>query len=260
MNAIADPAATQALAAAEAMSPAPGLALVPADELRAHYAGIVASHGAERARERRRELGRWGMVGVLGASTLALSAAIVLLVPLKRVVPVFVAAHEDGSFTTTIAQSDIDPGTRERVLKATLWLYVVSRERFNTATHAEDQQAVYVLSDKPTGDTYQASVDPANKQSPWKRYGTRTTVRLHRVSEGLACGTEACAPGQTPNSYLVRYRRVEQTEGQRPVETSWASAARFRLLSDVPASQTVTINPIGVQVVQYDKTEEGSLP
>lgn len=202
MNAVADRAAAeQALAAHEIMTRAAPVALVPMDEVKAHYRSILDSHAADRARELRRERGRWGIVGVLAATTVSLGVALAFLTPLKRILPVIVHQFPDGSWTTTVAQDDVPVPLREATMAATLWLYVTARERFNTATHHEDQQVVFTLSDRATGDAFQEAVDPKNKDSPWKRYGTRTTVRLQRVSEGLGCGTQPCAPGQTPNSY-----------------------------------------------------------
>ena len=260
MNALTGPAEAQALEAQPAFAACSGVALIPADRLAEDYKRVIAGHERERAAELRRERGRWGIVGVLGFTSVALAGALAMAMPLKRILPVFVASHEDGSFTTTIAQSDVPARLRDNTMKATLWLYVTARERFNTATHAEDQQVVYILSDKATGDAYEAGVNYANKRSPWKRYGTRTTVRLQRISEGLGCGTEACAPGQTPNAYSVRYRRFERTEGQWEIETASQSAVRFHLAPEIPVSQQVTYNPMGLQIVQYDRSDEGALP
>lgn len=263
MNAPVDPAAVeQADAAREAfgsLGSSSPVALVPPEETRQNYKNIVEAHLQNRKRELRRARFGFGVNALLAVSTAALAVALAFTLPLKKLLPVIVHQHEDGTWTTTVAQREVPARLQEATLKSTLWLYVVAAERFNTATHHEDQQVVYTLSDKPTGDAHQARMDPKSKDSPWKRYGTRTTVRIERISEGLGCGTQVCGPGQVPNSYAVRYRRIEQTEGNRPVVVQQQSTVRFHLPAKVPESQIVTYNPAGVQVVQYSWTVEGAL-
>lgn len=259
VNAPTGPAAGQAAQATAARAAFAGspVAPVPADDLKAHYRAILDSHEEERRRLLRAERGRWGSNAALSVSVVCLSAALALLLPIKRILPVIVHQHEDGSWTTTVAQSDVPMKLRDATISATLWLYVTASERYNTATHWEDQQVVYTLSDRATGDAFQERVDYKNKESPYKRYGTRTTVRVERVSEGLGCGTQPCRPGDTPNSYAVRYRRIEKTEGQRATCLQRQSTVRFRIAPEVPASQRVTYNPVGIQAVEYSWTDEG---
>lgn len=258
MTAIDPQATEQALAARAAFAGSAAVAAVPAADLKEHYARIVADHEASAKRARREERGRWWFTGLLGGCVAALGAALAVALPLKQLLPVFVHQHADGSWTTSIAQSDTPAPLRQNVVKATLWLYVTSAERYNTATHWQDQQLVYTLSDGPTGDAHQARVDYKSKNSPWKQYGTRGTVRVERVSESLGCGTEACAPGQDPNSYAVRFRRIEKREGQRETCVQRQATLRFRQPEKVPQSQLVTSNPMGLQVVEYTWTDEGS--
>lgn len=234
-------------------------ALVPSGQLAEDYARVLAAHEAELARDRRRQRGHLVLASTFGLATLALAGALVAAMPLKRVVPVFVHINSDGTYTTTVNQSDVPQSLREATMASTLWLYVSAVERFNTATHADDQQIVFMLSDRATGDTFQARTDARSPESPWRRFGTRTTVRIERISEGLGCASGGACLGRDPDAYVVRFRRIEKTEGQREVITQRQASIRFRLAPEIPAWQRVTYNPLGLQVVEYSWTDEGSM-
>lgn len=234
-------------------------ALVPPEKLAQDYARVLAAHEAELARDRRRQRGHLVLASTFGLATLALAGALVAAMPLKRVVPVFVHINSDGTYTTTVNQSDVPQPLREATMASTLWLYVTANERFNTATHAEDQQVVYMLSDRATGDTFQARVDARNPESPWRRFGTRTMVRIERISEGLGCAAGGACLGRDPDAYVVRFRRIEKTEGGREVATQRQASVRFHVVPAIPAWQRVTYNPLGLQVVEYSWTDEGSM-
>lgn len=246
-------------AAAGFPAEARGIAFVPAARLAEDYARVIAAHEAELARDRRRQRGHLALASTFGLATLALAGALAAAMPLKRVVPVFVHINADGTYTSTVNQTDLPQSLREATMASTLWLYVTANERFNTATHAEDQQVVFMLSDRATGDAFQARVDARNPDSPWRRFGTRTTVRIERISEGLGCATGGACLGRDPDAYVVRFRRIEKTEGQRETVIQRQASVRFRVVSEIPAWQRVTYNPLGLQVVEYSWTDEGSM-
>ena len=233
-----------------------GVVPIPPDRLAESYKRIQESHAEDRMRERRRERGRAGLIGALIVSNLALAGALVTAMPLKSVVPVFVTLQADGTFTTTIDQRDVPQDLRENVMAATLWRYTTAREGYTWGGHEGDQGVVYILSDKATGDAYEAEVSPRNANSPWRRYGNRTTVRIERVSEALTCARGPCA-GRDPDTYQVRFRRIIRTEGQPVQQVQGLATMSFRLADRVPRWQVTTHNPIGLQVVSYSVTEEG---
>lgn len=250
MNAVTGHAAPEAV-------PTQGIALVPAEQRATHYARIIAAHDADRAREHRKDRGRAWLIGGLIGANLCLAGAVVAMMPLKELRPVFVTINSDGTFATTINQRDVPQSLREATIKATLWLYTRSREGFSTAGHHEDQRVVYMLSDKATGDAYEQDVSLRNPQSPWRRHGTRTTVRVERVSEEFVCARADCL-GREPDAYQVRFRRITRTEGQREVSVAAVATIRFRVADRIPQWQRVTYNPMGLQVVEYTTTDEGA--
>lgn len=234
-------------------------ALVPAEERKAHYLRIVAAIDEDHRLQIRGR--RWRTVREVGltGAVVGLAATIAVMMPLKTLLPVFVTHNEaDGTWRTSITQTDMPASARANTIKTTLWLYVNARERYASATHFNiDQPTVFILSDKATGDAYEAEVDPKNRNSPWKRYGTRTTVRLERISETLTCGMADC-DRSNPDAYQVRFHRVERTEGQGERRTPMSASIRFTSGNPVPATHQVTTNPLGLQVVEYNRTEEGA--
>jgi type IV secretion system protein VirB8 len=248
MNAIDKPRAEAPLAS--------GVTPVPPELLAEEYRRIVAAHAADRQAELKRDQRRTLLTGGLVISTVALAGAVVLLLPLKQMVPVFVTLQGDGSYTTSIVQRDLTTTERAATTKAALWLYVRSRMSYSSAGHFEDQKIVYMLSDKRVGDIFQAEVNPKNPKSPWKEYGTRATIRLERISESFPCAYDSCA-GREPDAYQVRFRRVVQADGQT-TSRQWVATLRFRTAPDIPAWQRVTYNPLGLQVIEFSASEEGA--
>lgn len=234
-----------------------GVVPVPPELLADDYRRIVAQHTAERAADMRRERGNRWLVGGLLASTIALAGAVVVMLPLREIVPVFVTLNGDGSYTTTLRQRELSQGERDATMKATLWLYTRARVGFSAASHPEDRRVVDMLSDKPTGDLFAAEVSPKNSQSPWKQYGTRTVIRLERVSESFLCAHDTCS-GRAPDAYQVRFRRITETEGLPPKSQPWVATVRFRTVERIPAWQRTTYNPLGLQVIQFTASEEGA--
>jgi len=236
---------------------APPLTTVPPQQLDAEYARIIAEHTEEQKRDRRRERGGNLLTILHGCTTLALAAALAALLPLKSIVPVFVELHNDGSYTSTISQSELPRGLQEAATMATLWLYVRAREGYSSATWREDQKIVYMLSDKGAGDIYESLTTSRNKESPSRKYGKRTTIRLERISEQFICALETCF-GREPDAYQVRFNRIVHTEGQSEQSLPWVASVRFHRVPAIPAWQRVTYNPLGLQVVQYRAEEEGT--
>jgi type IV secretion system protein VirB8 len=233
------------------------VASIPAAALADHYARIVAAHGEELKQHRRRERGGTIFTFVHAGVTAALAAALVAMMPLKSFVPVFVHLHDDGSFTSTISQSDLPRSLTEATTKAALWLYVRAREGYAAASWNEDQRIVYMLSDKGAGDVYESLVNARNPESPARKFGTRTVIRLDRVSEQFLCAHDSCF-GRDADAYQVRFRRVVLTQGQAPVDKPWVATVRFHRVDAIPAWQRVTYNPLGLQVVEYRAEEEGA--
>jgi type IV secretion system protein VirB8 len=235
---------------------ASGVTPVPPELLAEEYRRIVAAHEADLFLQTRRDRRRGMIIGGLLASTVALAGAVVTILPLQRLVPVFIGFQSDGTYTTSIVTRDLTATERAAATKASLWLYVRARLSYSSAEHFEDQKIVYMLSDKRVGDIFQAEVTPKNPKSPWKEYGTRTTIRLERVSENFPCAYDNCA-GRDPDAYQVRFRRFVQSEGTI-TSRQWVATVRFRVAKDIPAWQRVTYNPLGLQIIEFTASEEGA--
>ncbi|TPG52473.1 hypothetical protein EAH89_18075 [Roseomonas nepalensis] len=244
-------------------TPDKAVSLLPPEERRAAYARNLARQeealGQEKSARRTLRLA----IGVVGFVAVAEAAALVALLPLKEIRPVFVHIEQDGTYTTSIRRDELPTSARDNTIASTLWLYVRAREGFMAPAFGDDSNIVSILSDKATWSAYEAGVDPKNPESPGRRYGTRTIVRLRHVSEVLTCSRasrdETCV-GRVPDYYEVRYRVITQTEGQPPREKAAVSQIWFRQAAAVPARQQVTYNPMGLQVTAYRAMEEGATP
>jgi len=230
---------------------------VPPESLDDHYARIVAMHAEELKTQRRRERGSNVLTFIHAGVTATLAVALTGLLPLKTIVPVFIHQHADGSYTSSISQSDLPRSLQEATTKATLWQYVRAREGYSSASWYENQELVYMLSDDGAKKIYTNVVTPRNPESPGRKYGTRTVIQLERVSESFLCAHDNCF-NREPDAYQVRFKRTAHTEGQAPQSKPWMATVRFHRVDRIPAWQRVTYNPIGLQVVEYQAEEEGA--
>jgi len=216
-----------------------------APQLEAHY-HEVASFQKLRAR-----LSRYISRGLLVALAVSLFAnvglawSIASMLPLTRLVPVYLLVRSDGTIDTSVSLSTLPATTSQAVIRAALWQYVQMREGYTYDTAQYRYDIVSGMSDANARTIYQSWFNYPNPRSPQMTVGKNGVITVQPISVALI----------GPNVAQVRYERQLIMGTDAPVATTWTSTLQFQQVDSIPASDRLT-NPGGLIVTSYQNEED----
>ena len=194
------------------------------------------------------------MAGAAVAVAVMEAAALMLLAPLKTVVPYTLTVDRQTGYVE--AASALKPGALSQdqaVTQSFLVQYVLARETFDASDLRDNYRKVQLWSAGDARDYYVKEMAATNPQSPLKLYPPTTTVQTTVKSVSLL----------SPTSALVRFeterRDAGSTGGQvRP----YAAVLSFRYSGAPMRMEDRFVNPLGFQVTRYRRDAEttGALP
>lgn len=219
--------------------------LVNREALADHYKEVEAFQIA-RARSAGRLskiAGAIAAVAVLG--NVAQAFTIATMMPLSKLVPVYLWIRPDGTVDSEVSVSRL-PATQEKaVVNAALWEYVRLRESYTADTAQYAYDLVSNFSAPIVRQEYQQFFNYPNPQSPQVIIGKRGRVEAeHIASNDIA-----------PGAQQIRYKRSFILEGQRPVVTTWTATVRYERVNSLPGRLRLT-NPGGLVVSSYGTSED----
>lgn len=215
----------------------------PALEL--HYKEVATF---QEARARAARLLSKGLIAGIVFSMLAnlgLAWAVASMLPLTRLVPVYMLIRQDGTIDDLVALSTLPPSTDQAVIRAALWQYVQMREGYSYDTARYRYDIVSGMSDTNTRNTYQEFFNYPNPESPQVLIGKNGIVTVEPISVALI----------GPNVAQVRFERVYTAGTNASVTTTWTATLQFTQASTLPASERLN-NPSGVIVTNYQAEED----
>ena len=197
----------------------------------------------------RRQLGqaRWFAVGATVVAILE-SLALLLLMPLKTVVPIPVLVDRQTGYTEVL-RSDGSQQLRAdaALVRSLLAQYVSARESFDIMTVRMDYHRVTLWSAGAARDSYLQIMPASNPESPLRRYPRTTIV------ETLVKSVSPTGPGTA----LVRFAtRTREQSGAASPPVSWVVLITYRFVDTPMAAADRLANPLGFQVLQYRKDPE----
>lgn len=219
-----------------------------ARQLEAHY------HEVASFQKLRAHLSRYisrGLVVALSVSLLAnigLAWSIASMLPLTKLVPVYLLVRPDGTIDTSVSLSTLPATANQAVVRAALWQYVQMREGYTYDTAQYRYDIVSGMSDPTTRSVYQAWFNYPNHQSPQVTVGKNGIITVEPISIALI----------GPNVAQVRYERQLTMGTDAPMTTTWTATLQFQQLNSIPSSNRLT-NPGGVVVTSY-QSEENTAP
>ncbi|MCP3468662.1 type IV secretion system protein VirB8 [Bradyrhizobium sp. CCGUVB23] len=225
---------------------APEHALLVKREVLADYYKEVEAFQSTRARSARR-LSKFAVAiaaaAVLGNIAQALTIA--TMVPLSKLVPVYLWVRPDGTIDSEVSVSRL-PATQEvAVVNASLWEYVRLRESYTADTAQYAYELVSNFSAPIVRHEYQEYFNYPNPNSPQVTIGKRGRLEVeHIASNDVAPGVQQ-----------VRYKRSVILEGQRPVVSTWTATVRYEKVSGMPGRLRLS-NPGGLVVSAYGTSED----
>lgn len=213
--------------------------------LEMHYKEVATF---QEARARAARLLSKGLIAGIVFSMLAnlgLAWAVASMLPLTRLVPVYMLIRQDGTIDNSVALSTLPPSTDQAVIRAALWQYVQMREGYSYDTARYRYDIVSGMSDTNTRNTYQEFFNYPNPESPQVLVGKNGIVTVEPISVALI----------GPNVAQVRFERVYTAGTNASVTTTWTATLQFTQASTLPASERLN-NPSGVIVTNYQAEED----
>ncbi|MGI4801050.1 MAG: type IV secretion system protein VirB8 [Janthinobacterium lividum] len=209
----------------------------------------VESFQRSRARSAQRISKAMGAVaGVAILGNLAQALTIAALVPLTRLVPVYLWVRPDGTVDSSISLSRLPATQSQAVINTALWEYVRLREGFSSDTARYAFDIVSGMSTPVVRNAYQAFFNYPNPVSPQVTVGTKGTIEIeHIASADLSDGVQQ-----------IRYRRILRLNGGQPLITTWTATVQFATVGSLPIALRLQ-NPGGVVITSYQSAED-SIP
>lgn len=213
--------------------------------LRAHYRQ-VESFQRERVKTAHRTTMILAVVaGIAIVANLGQAWTIASLLPLTKIVPVYLWARPDGSIDSSVALSRLPATQSQAVVTAALWEYVRLREGYSYDTAQYGYDAVSGMSADVSRTQYQSWFNYPNAVSPQVTVGKKGVIEIQHISSANIAA----------NVQQIRYRRVLTIIGQQPIVTTWTATLQFETVAALPIALRLR-NPGGVIVTSYQAAQD----
>ncbi len=187
----------------------------------------------------------WFVAAAGWACALMSAAALVLLVPLKRVEPFLIRVDRSTGVVDTVpiyAGSATQP---EAVTRYFLDHYIATCERFNFATAASDYAECGAFQTPRENQAWYALWNRSNPQSPLNRYKDGSTVRVDVESISFLEPS-----GVSQRIAQVRYRTLtRQADGADRAVAHFIATIRYAYTAPSADARIRGWNPLGFKVV-----------
>jgi type IV secretion system protein VirB8 len=194
----------------------------------------------------------WIVAGAAIAVAVLEALALLLLTPLKTVVPYTLLVDRNTGFVQALEPLDPARVSADTALtQSFLVQYVIARESFDSDTLQSDYRKVALWSAEQARSGYVAGMQVSSPQSPLVLY-PRSTVIETRVKSVSAVGR---------NVAMVRFDTVRRDANGR-VETPrpWVAVIRYRYSGEPLRLEDRMVNPLGFQVLRYRRDPEALPP
>ena len=190
----------------------------------------------------------WIVAGVLGVIALLEAIALVLMVPLKTVVPYTLLVDRQTGYVEAIKpleRATIAPDTA--LVRSFLVQYVIAREGFDFDQVNENYRKVGLWSSGDARSRYVAEMQASNPASPLASLPRRALVQV-QVRSVSSLGND---------SSLVRFTTTRTDPGaQAQPPQHFAAVIKYGFSGAAMRAEDRMINPLGFQVSRYRKDAE----
>jgi type IV secretion system protein VirB8 len=207
-----------------------------------------ASWDADRmAQTRRSERVAWWTAGGGWLCALTSAAALMLLMPLKRVDPFIVRVDNTTGVVDVVPEYSGHGEVAEAVTRYLLTHYVTVCERFNFATAESDYQECGAFHSGLRNQAWYALWNPANSASPLNVYKDGSIVRAQVVSVSFFKRANGVA-----DLAQVRYVKGRRAAGaQDEQSTHWIATVQYGYSEPSKNPQARSWNPLGFKVIDF---------
>lgn len=190
----------------------------------------------------------WIIALVATVVALLLAITLIILLPLKTVVPHTILVDRQTGFVQAVDPANPQKLAPQKALtQSFLVQYVQAREGFDIATVQGQFRKVSLWTSGQAKNRYVSLMQATNPQSPLAIYPRNSVVdvRVRSVSQ------------ISDNTALVRFASVRRDQGaaEQP-EENWVAVIKFRYSSAPMTVEDRYINPLGFEVTDYRKDPE----
>jgi len=216
---------------------------------RARWYREAGSWAQDRERAAARQLRTaWIVAGVATTIALCEAIAIVVLTPLKTVVPYTLLVDRQTGYVQALKPLERETVTPDRALvRSFLAQYVIARETFDINSLQDDYRKVALWSQGEARDRYVAGMQASSPQSPLATLPRQALVTTQiRSISALA-----------DNTALVRFTTVRQDPGaEAALPQHWAAVISWTFSGAAMSAEDRLVNPLGFQVTRYRRDAE----
>lgn len=181
-----------------------------------------------------------------------LGAALMLLMPLKRVEPYVIRVDSRSGIVDVVPAYDQKAPLPETVTRYFLDHYVTTCERFNFATAESDYEECGAFHTPARNQTWAGRWARTNPQSPLNLYKDGTTLRVQ--VNAISFFTRDSGMGDLAQ---VRYSQLKRPAGSGEEQvTHWIATVQYAYVNPSTDIKTRRWNPLGFRVVEFQSEPE----
>lgn len=223
------------------------------DPLEKLYSQAVSFQAIDARRQRRFDNYRTRCLIGSAILNVTLVAAVVEMLPLKTIQPIYGFTNEAGLFDTTTEISDLPPSVQIAGIESILWNYLRDREGFAPSEADQAYDVVSRLSSDIVKAQYQSDANPKlNPNAPAKLLGPNGFIRINRLSANWIQHADDYASG----IYQIHFCRTVVRQEMPPARQRLQANITFEMISHIPLEQRITFNPSGIVVTEYPGARE----
>lgn len=190
----------------------------------------------------------WIVAAVAAAIALLEAIALVMLLPLKTVVPYTLLVDRQTGYVEALKPLERQTVSPDSALvRSFLVQYVIAREGFDIDSLNDTYRKVALWSDGEARARYIAGMQASNPASPLAALPRRALVQVQVLS----------VSSLNADTALVRFTTTRSDPGaQAQPPQHWASVIKYRFSGAAMSAEDRLINPLGFQVMRYRRDAE----
>jgi type IV secretion system protein VirB8 len=220
---------------------------VQARELAENYKEVVSFQQARARSARRMTKLAVTVAAGLGLANIGLAWAVASMLPLTRLVPVYLLVRQDGTIDSSPSLSALPATQSQAVIRAALWQYVRLREGFSYDTAQYNYDVVSGMSGPTAKTNYQSWFNYPNAASPQVTIGKAGNVTVAPISVAML----------GPHVAQVRFARTVQISTAQPETKTWTATLTFQQVDTINGKDRLA-NPGGLLITDYQSTEDSA--
>lgn len=216
-------------------------------ELEANYKAVESFQQARARTAKRTTKFALVAVGIMALANLGLAWTVASLLPLTKLVPVYLLIRPDGTIDSSVSLSSLPASQNEAVIRAALWEYVRLREGYAYDTAQYNYDVISGMSAPSVKTAYQSWFNYPNSASPQVVVGRNGNVTIAPVSVAML----------GPHVAQVRFAKTLAMNGSKPVTTNWTATLAFDQVDTLRPKDRLA-NPGGIIVTNYQSAQDSA--